>query len=247
MTATTARPDVETAAQAPGGDRFLAVAMWVVSGLLLALQVLALEVIPPLLALGVLYIALGVVVARRHARWPHVTAIVLALIHLVGSAPFMAANLAHPESPGSFVMEALIAVAILVVLVGAAGGLRGARPRSRRPLALGAAAVAAVAVVVSLVAAGGVETDRRQPGDVVIESVRSQFPERVEIPAGGAGVWIDNQDPIHHTLVIEGTNVRAVIPASSAVRSDVALEPGTYQFFCDVPGHEGMQGELVAR
>jgi plastocyanin len=102
-------------------------------------------------------------------------------------------------------------------------------------------------VGVSVVAAGGVESDVHEPGDVVVEAVGALFPEQLQAPAGGAVLWVDNQDPIRHTFVIEGTDVHAELPGSSAVRVETDLAVGTYRFFCDVPGHERMEGELVVQ
>jgi uncharacterized cupredoxin-like copper-binding protein len=60
-------------------------------------------------------------------------------------------------------------------------------------------------------------------------------------------LWVDNQDPFHHTFVIDGTDVREVLVASSSVRVPVDLAPGSYRFWCDVPGHESMEGVLDVR
>ena len=249
MSTTTTRPDLpsETPAQAVTGDRFVAGAMLTVAVLLLALQGLAGGIIPPLAIFALLYLGLGVAVGRRRSRWLLVAVIVLTLVHLVGSLPFFVANLSHPESPASFLSEAFVGLALLTALIGAIGGLRGARPRSRRPVAFGAIAVAALAVVVSVVAATGAESELLQPGDVAVEAVRSTFPELLEVPAGETVLWVDNQDPFHHTLVIDGTDVQHNLPGSTSVRLTVDLDPGTYRYFCDVPGHERMEGQIVVR
>jgi plastocyanin len=125
-------------------------------------------------------------------------------------------------------------------------GLRG-RTGARRPaLAVGVAGVV-VAVVVALVASAGVDAVERQPGDVAIEAARMAFPERVEVTAGTVGLWVDNRDPFPHTLLIEGTDVQMIMPANAAVRAEVDLAPGTHRYFCDVPGHEAMEGIIDAR
>jgi plastocyanin len=82
---------------------------------------------------------------------------------------------------------------------------------------------------------------------VAIVTERSRFPEQVELPAGEGVLWVDNQDPFHHTLLIDGTDVREVLAAGSSVRVPVDLAPGTYRFWCDVPGHESMEGVLDVR
>jgi plastocyanin len=112
---------------------------------------------------------------------------------------------------------------------------------------VGAVGVAVVATVVSLVAAANVDADARQDGDIALITERSVFPDTVAVPAGEAVLWVDNQDPFHHTFLIDGTDVRVVLPASSSVRVPVDLAPGTHRFWCDVPGHESMEGLLDVR
>ena len=246
-TVTRTTPPTETIDR-PSGDRFVSTAMLAVAGVLLAIQVLAGHVIPPLAAFGVLFVGVGVAVGRRRTRWLLAVAIALSLIYLVGSLPFFVANLAHPESPVGFISEAFVALAALTTLVGAVLGLREPRTAgTRRPIAFAAGGLAVLAVVIALVASSGVTSEPRQADDVAIEAVRSTFPALVSVPSGDATLWIDNQDPFHHTLVIEGTDHHIDLPASAAVRLPVSLDPGTYRYLCDVPGHENMAGDLDVR
>ena len=65
--------------------------------------------------------------------------------------------------------------------------------------------------------------------------------------AGLIGFHVANRDQIRHTFVIEGTNVKLEVPASKERRVEVELAAGEYRFFCDVPGHERMEGVLTVR
>jgi plastocyanin len=233
--------------EASRGDRFVAVSALALAVTLVGVQVLAGHLIPPLAVFGLVYLVLGTALLRWRRRWLLALSLVIALLHVGGSYPFFVANLAHPETPGSFLLEATVLTVGLTLIVGAIGGLRGARPGSRRPIAYGAIGLASVAVLISLVAASSVDSEARQPGDIAVEAVHSTFPERVEVPEGGATLWVDNRDPFHHTFVIEGTEVHGALPGNAAVRIDVDLEPGTYRYLCDVPGHDDMFGELVVR
>jgi plastocyanin len=112
---------------------------------------------------------------------------------------------------------------------------------------VGAVGLAGIATVVSLVAAASVDAEARQDGDVPLVIERSVFPERVEVPAGGSVLWVDNTDPFHHTFLIDGTDVREVLAANSSVRVPAELAPGSYRYWCDVPGHEAMEGVLDVR
>lgn len=245
--ATRTTPPSETSDR-PGGDRFVATAMFTVAAVMLTVQVLAGHVIPPLAIFGVLFLALGIAVGRRRSRWLLAIGIALGLLYLIGSLPFFVANLAHPESAVGFILEAFVALATLTTVVGAVLGLRDPRTAgTRRPVALAAGGLAVLAVAVALVASSGVATEQRQADDVAIEAVRSTFPASVSVPANDAVLWIDNQDPFHHTLVIEGTDHRIELPASTSVRLPVSLDPGTYRYLCDVPGHDSMAGDLDVR
>ncbi len=229
------------------GDRLVGGSLLLVAALLFGLQILAGHVIPPLAIFGAVTVVLGGVTLRRSPRWLLIVDALVVLVYLVGSTPFMAANLAHPESPGSFLAEVFILLAFLTVLAGVVLRLRGAGALARRRVVVGVAAVAVVATIGSLVAAAAVDTEARQDGDIAIASDRSLFPSEVEMPAGDAVLWLDNRDPFHHTFLIDDTDIRAVMPASSSVRIPVDLAPGSYRFWCDVPGHESMEGVLHVR
>lgn len=249
MTTVAERPQLHPDTEEPAarGDRFVATALLVVAVAQLALQVIAGHVIPPVLVFAAVYLVLAAVVARHRRRWVLITAIVVPVAHLVGSVPFMAEGLAHPESPVGFLFEVIVLLGVVTAVLGATASLRGAAPARRRPIMIGVAAVGAVAVAVSAAAAAGVDDAARQDGDVVVEADGEEFPDLVEVPAGGATLWVDNRDPFHHTIVIEGSQHRTVLPAGTSVRVDVDLAPGTYRYLCDVPGHETMEGELIAR
>jgi plastocyanin len=229
------------------GDPLVASALLTATVLFLAYQLLAGHLIPPLAIFGVLTAILGLATLRRGGRWLLVLDAAVALLYLAGSVPFMAANLAHPESPVSFLAEVFLILALVTVVVGVVLRWRSAPDRARRRTVGGAVGLALLATVVSLVAAASVDADARQDGDVAIVTERSVFPERVEVPAGGSVLWVDNQDPFHHTFVIDGTDIRETLVASSSVRVPVDLAPGSYRFWCDVPGHESMEGALDVR
>ena len=251
MATTVQRPDSPLAAREaeprPRGDRFVATGLFLLAALFVAVQLLAGTVIPPLAVPAVLYALLGAAVLRWHPRWLLAAVAVLMLVHVVSSLPFLAEALAHPETPATFVPDALIVVVAFVVIVGAVLGLRRGGAARRRPVAVVGAVAAVGVITLSALSAAGVASDARQDGDVPVPAAQAQFPERVEVAAGGAVLWVDNQDAFRHTLVVEGTDLHAELPGSTAVRVDTDLAPGTYRYFCDVPGHDGMEGELVAR
>jgi plastocyanin len=246
-TAVRPRPPAPTGPTTSSGDPFVAGALLTTAALLVTYQLLAGHVIPPLAIFGVLTAVLGLATLRRRARWLLVLDATVAVVYLGGSFPFFAANLRHPESPVSFLAEVFLIIALVTVLVGVVLRWRSASDRVRRRTGAGAVGLAVLATGVSLVAAASVDADARQDGDVAIVTERSAFPESVVVPAGEAVLWVDNQDPFHHTFLIDGTEVREVLAASRSVRVPVDLAPGSYRFWCDVPGHESMEGVLSVR
>jgi plastocyanin len=229
------------------GDPLVAGALLTSAVLFLTYQLLAGHVIPPLAIFGLLTAVLGVATLRRRSRWLLAVDALIAVLYLGGGVPFMAANLAHPESPVSFLAEVFLLVTLVTVVVGVVLRWRAASDRARHQTVAGALALAGLATVVSLVAAASVDADARQDGDVAIVTEGSVFPAQVAVPAGEAVLWLDNQDPFHHTFLIDGTDLREVLVANSSVRVPVDLAPGSYRFWCDVPGHESMEGVLDVR
>ena len=239
------RPDMEETTEAAPhqGDRFVAGGLMLIAALFVGTQLVAGELIPPLAVPAVIYAVLGALVARRAPRWLIIAVIGLLVVHMVASAPFLIEALRHPETPASFLPESFIVLAVLTVAAGAL--LRAGR--SRLVFTGTAALIAVVLTVVSLMAATSVNGDERQPGDVSVTASGGTFPALVEAPAGGAALWVENQDRYRHTLVVEDAGVHVELPGSTAVRVELDLEPGTYEYICDVPGHERMVGEIVAR
>jgi plastocyanin len=71
-------------------------------------------------------------------------------------------------------------------------------------------------------------------------------------PAGPLEIKSLNKAPIGHNIAVEGNGVnQAGKVVSGGATSDikVTLKPGTYTFFCSVPGHRegGMQGKLTVK
>lgn len=67
------------------------------------------------------------------------------------------------------------------------------------------------------------------------------------IPAGEAIIAIDNTGGIVHNVVFEGTDVLVEAQGGESASDTFALEPGTYTYFCNVPGHRqaGMEGSVT--
>lgn len=234
----------EVAKPTVAGDRFVATGLFVLAAIFITLQVLAGEVTPFWGPPAVVYLLLGSAILWRAPRWLLIVGAAVPLLHIVTSAPFMIPGFSHPETPASFLPEVFAVIAVLTIVSGAIIGLRGSERRSRRPIAVVGLLAAGVAVVTSVAAAAGVSSAARQAGDVPVAAANTDYPAQIQVDRGGA-LWVENQDPFRHTFVVDGAGVRAEVPGTAAVRVDADLAPGTYTFFCDVPGHEDvMRGTL---
>lgn len=67
-----------------------------------------------------------------------------------------------------------------------------------------------------------------------------------EIPAGSATVAIDNEGNLLHDVTFEGADVVVEAQGGAQAWETFNLRPGTYTYFCSVPGHRanGMEGTV---
>lgn len=79
--------------------------------------------------------------------------------------------------------------------------------------------------------------------------------EQTEVTAKADGVTIDfdNRQSISHDVVVEDESGNEIggteLVSDGTATATVELQPGTYTFFCSVPGHReaGMEGTLTAK
>jgi plastocyanin len=75
----------------------------------------------------------------------------------------------------------------------------------------------------------------------------------LETKPGKVTIDFDNPSSIPHNVEVETENSEVLggteTVASKEVKATVELKPGTYTFFCSVPGHReaGMEGQLVVK
>ena len=220
------------------------VALFVV-GCILTMAVLAGEVIPPLVIIPILFLVAMAVRRSRHKAGT-IALLVFGVLALGGNAPFVADDLGHAsDAPLQFAVSLAMLVGVLAVIAGAIGSLRAWEGRRVRPVLIGAGAVVLAGAIAAGAISAGSDSDVAQSGDVTVETKDIEFaPERVTVASGG-GVFVDNADLVRHTFTVEGESIDLAVPAGLARRVDVDLPPGTYEFVCEVPGHEDMKGTLV--
>jgi len=212
----------------------------------IAVQLTQEEVIPPLIVFGVLLVAALVALVPR----PRLGAIaigVVAVLMVVTSVPFIAPDLSHPESFWSFVPATLAVLGAVVGLVGLVAVLRRAGPGSAG--IAGAVGIAAVVglVAVAAVSSGGQDDDVKQDGDQGMFAQDFEFvPDEFEAPGPTFGIFIGNDDLVRHNFSVDELGISEELPSKAYVR--VAVEdaaPGTYEYYCDVEGHDDMKGTFT--
>jgi plastocyanin len=75
----------------------------------------------------------------------------------------------------------------------------------------------------------------------------------VSAKAGGVTIDFDNKQPLQHDVAVADSSGKVLgqtdLVSSGTANTTVNLQPGTYTFYCTVPGHReaGMQGTLTVK
>jgi plastocyanin len=77
----------------------------------------------------------------------------------------------------------------------------------------------------------------------------SWSPTKETAKAGSVTMTLDNPSPVSHDIEIEGNGVekKADLVSQGSTSVTATLKPGTYEYYCTVPGHKeaGMDGTLT--
>jgi plastocyanin len=73
--------------------------------------------------------------------------------------------------------------------------------------------------------------------------------DRIEAPPGSLQVTLENEGVQQHTFTVDDPKVRVLAtPGNTASGTISGLEAGTYEYYCDIPGHKAtMHGTLVVK
>jgi len=212
-----------------------------------ALTILAGELIPPVVIVAAVMMLAWLATEWKPNRISLTVFGVLSLVVIVLNAPFIAGDLAHPESAWGFnttTLPVLLAAAGILVGLSVWWGALTERASARALVVLGGVFVAGLAL--SVVAAMGVESDTAQAGDLGIVAKRADYtPEALTASAGTVAIFVENQDSFRHTFAIAALDLEIEVPGNTDRRIEVALHPGTYDFLCTVPGHDSMTGTIT--
>jgi plastocyanin len=164
--------------------------------------------------------------------------------------PAAISNAGHREGPVAILLPAALAAISLAGLV--AGGCAIARRRdpaaggdaARR---VGVGAVAAVAVVLLAAAVVGPGPARPAAGGLAVSLRDTAFhPAALTAPGSRVTVTLRNHDLFWHSFTIDRLGVSVDVPVGGTRQVTLTAPPGSYQFYCRVPGHRqaGMVGTL---
>jgi uncharacterized cupredoxin-like copper-binding protein len=207
------------------------------------------EAVPPVIALSVLLVIGLLVLGNRHRAGAAILG-VISLLHLATSALFLAEGLVHPESFWDFWLGWSIVLAALLGVIAAIPVWRQKDDGSGRARAV---SLTVGGLIVALGIVGGAvtaayESDSSLEGDVTLAARNVEFePAKLSTDGGEVAVFVKNDDSLRHTFSIDALDVNLELPGGKAGRVKFTAEPGTYEFYCAVPGHEDMKGELVVR
>ena len=209
------------------------------------LQATAGAVIPPVLIVGLIFLAFIPILNAARPRSGLALAVVT-VAAIAGNLPIIIDELSHPDSAPGFILTLLSTVAPVVGVLAGIAAWRSWPSGAARTLVLAGIGVFVSGTAASLVIAAGTESPGALINDVRISASQIEFdPAVIEVPANASGVWIENRDGVRHTFTVEELGIDLEVPALKAGRVDVEGPAGSYEVTCKVPGHEAMTGTLT--
>jgi plastocyanin len=205
-------------------------------------------------------IAFGVVVLATSAWFiwkPRLLPVLIRSLVFADVCFFMAtatiANLATHEVLSAILLPLALTVASVVGLISTAGYLSsGAKVGAggKASTAVGLAAVVVLLGGLGLAAASGSGPQQGRRGDIKLRAHSAKFSNTsLSASAGQVTIFATNDDLFWHTVTIDALGVDVRIPVKGHRRIAFAAAPGTYTFYCAIPGHAGigMKGTLTVR
>jgi plastocyanin len=155
-------------------------------------------------------------------------------------------------------LDMLIPASLVAFSLAGIIGVLGAALHRRDPDAgngvAGPAGLLAVIFVATSLGLVAVMTPARSrevpPGALLVEARNVRF-EPTALTAGGGKVTVAvrNRDLFWHTFTVDRLNLDLKVPVGRLRTATVDARPGTYRFYCRIPGHAavGMRGTLVVQ
>lgn len=210
-----------------------------------ALQLIAGEPIPPVAVIGVVFLAFAPFI-DAHRRKLGLALAIVAVLAVGGNLPPILDELSHPESAPAFILTLLSVLGAVMAFMGGLGIFFGWNADVGRRLVFGAALVFVIGAFTSVSIAANTVSDGARSSDVEVVTRQVAFdPTEISIGAEDTGIWVDNRDGIRHTFSVPELGIDLDVPALKSRRVDIDAAPGTYEIFCEVPGHESMTATLT--
>jgi plastocyanin len=200
--------------------------------------------IPPVLAVGIVFAAL-VPFLGRERRLAGLVGAVLGVAAVGGNVPSLLEELSHPSSAQAFIFTLVAASASAVLMLAGTAAFfhRSANPAPVMWLWAGLVVAGSLG---SLLAARAVDSTPPADGDVIVVAKANDFsPDPMVVLPGRIGVWIDNRDGARHTFTAPELGVDVEITGLKSQRVEFDAAPGRYIVFCKVVGHEDMTAILA--
>jgi plastocyanin len=161
----------------------------------------------------------------------------------------LVSNLQNQSQALSILQPLVLVLASALVLVGVIESLWSHAVRdSLRPAALitaGGVFVLALAAEFLLSGSGAAAGQ-----GLALRIQNASFSSRsLTVDSGQVAIDVTNQDLFWHTFTVEGLPVNVALPNGAQKRITFNAPPGTYTFYCAIPGHRqaGMVGTITLR
>ena len=157
-------------------------------------------------------------------------------------APAAWSNWSHGGSASNL----LIPVALVVCSLAGLASLVGAP--SRAVAVAGAVVLVAGLVVLPAISDDADDIPAESPSVLKVKSSGVDFlPSKLNATGAELTVVFHNKDLFWHTFTIDALDLNVRAPLGGTRVARFTASPGTYEFYCAIPGHEaaGMKGTLV--
>ena len=210
------------------------------------------------LAVPALVIAL---LALRVGGWGLTLSSVWAVLMLLLALVFLLPSLSYVTSFWDFGATLVVIVALLAATVGGVvsfvqrrrGTVRQTATTAERRWLVGASGVvvglAALSGVLHIVSIESVPAEAKSDAIAVAMNNTRFEPAEITVQSGRpATLVVKNQDLSVHTFTVEALGISEVIIGGSEQLITIASSsPGSFEFVCEIPGHEEMSGTLVVQ